>query len=115
MFGDDMGNISNVIHYDTQEINELCIDDEYTYAPEKIKLILKEKEYPWYFNKSIINADNNQYKITGFITDDIENKQDDECNEIVIIEKKNKNYIFYIFCVIIIILLILLKIKKLSN
>ena len=107
----------DINHYDTQETNEMVINDEYNYTPEKVKLILKEKENPWYFNKSIINADTNQHKITGVINDNEvkEDLEDEEINRIQKTEKKNKNYIFYIFCAVIVILLILLKIKKLSN
>ena len=104
----------DINHYDTQETNEMVINDEYNYTPEKVKLILKEKENPWYFNKSIINADTNQHKITGIITDkdtqEIEEKEENRPKK-----TENKNYIFYIFCAVIVILLILLKIKKLSN
>jgi hypothetical protein len=104
----------DINHYDTQETNEMVINDEYNYTPEKVKLILKEKENPWYFNKTIINADTNQHKITGIIVDEdtqeIEEKEENKPKK-----TENKNYIFYIFCAVIVILLILLKIKKLSN
>jgi len=104
----------DINHYDTQETNEMVINDEYNYTPEKVKLILKEKENPWYFNKTIINADANQHKITGVITDE-DTQENEEKEENRPKKTENKNYIFYIFCAVIVILLILLKIKKLSN
>ena len=103
----------DINHYDTQETNEMVINDEYNYTPEKVKLILKEKENPWYFNKSIINANTNQHKITGIIVDEDTQEIKEEENKPK--KTENKNYIFYMFCAVIVILLILLKIKKLSN